>query len=96
VTTEIKVVFRKQALAPSGDPIFTKAEVSKIISLLTPLRLLLLAEKDPSALDLESNLADRANTMIFCINQVKRNWQNQKKSKMAALKRGHLNRFGHF
>jgi len=42
-----------------------------MFALLTPLRLLLLAEKDPTILQLEGNLEDRADTMIFCYNQVR-------------------------
>ena len=59
-----------QALTPSGEPIFRKSDASKIFALLTPLRLLLLAEKDRTILDLEGNLEERADTIIFCFNQV--------------------------
>ena len=57
-------------MTASNELIRRKTEASKVFSLLTPLRLLLLAEKDPSLLDLEGNVEERADTVIFCYNQV--------------------------
>lgn len=52
----------------SKKPILCIQDAKIIYTFLTPLRLLLLSDKDPSMLQMDSKQEDRAHTMLFCFN----------------------------